>query len=161
MSRMSRFLCLLVLLYGCKDRPPPRSVPINDTTRVLQIALQTALLEYKLPEIGSLFRGHLLNDSIFVATDSLPRRFFPATPDTIKFEFGSRQEFIDRLRNVHDTLKPNYLYVCCFERSDSGYSISIQSRSIVKFGGGGSTLIDVIKQGDSVVLKQYMSGSIN
>ena len=158
---MSRFLFLLALLLGCKDQHPQRPGPKSDTTMVLQVALQTAFMEHKLPETSSLYRGHLFSDSIFVVTDSLPRRFFPDALDTIKFEFGSHQQFIDRLRNIHDTLKPNYLYVCCLERSDSGYSISIQSRSIVRFGGGGSTLIDVIKQGDSMVLRHFMSGSIN
>jgi len=57
--------------------------------------------------------------------------------------------------------QPNYLYMCCFEKMGSVYSVSIQSRSPVRFGEGGSTEIDIVKRGDSMVVKQYFSNSIN
>jgi hypothetical protein len=161
MAKLLGVLFLAIFLEACERYSRTVSAPPNDTAKVLQLALRTAFLDYKLPEIGPLFRGGLFNDSVFVVTDSFPRRLLPATLDTIKFKFGSYEDVTSLLRRVHDSLKPNYLYICCFEKMDSVYSVSIQSRSPVRFGGGGSTEIDIVKRGDSMVVKQYSSNSIN
>lgn len=160
-GRLFSVLVLFMFLYGCKSDAVPKPDRPNDTVRVMQLALRTALLEHKLPEISPLFRGNLLHDSILVVTDSFPRRLLPATLDVLKFKFVSRQQVADQMRKVHDTLQANYLYVCCFEKADSIYSVSIQSRSDLPFGGGGSTYIDVVKRGDSMAVKHYASNSIN
>jgi len=106
---------------GADSRPP------NDTAKVLQIALRAALLEHKLPEISPLFLGNFFNDSILVDIDSFPKRLLPAALDTIKFKFANHPQIADMERSNPDSLKPNYLYLCCFEITDCSYSDSIQS----------------------------------
>lgn len=161
MAKKLGVLFLVVFHCGCKSHPITVPDHLNDTAKVMQLALRTALLEYKLPEISPLHLGNLFNDSIFVVTDSFPRRLLPATLDKIKFKFGSHQQFMSEIGSVDDSLKPNYLYICCFGKEDSIYSVSIQSRSCLPFGGGGSTFIDIIQWGDSTAVKHYSSNSIN
>ena len=120
-----------------------------------------SFLEHKLPEISPLLRGNYFNDSVLVDIDSFPKRLLPATWDTIKFKFASHPQIADMERRIADSLKPNYLYICCFEKTDSSYSVSIQSRSVVAFGGGGSVYVDIVKRGDSFIIKHTLSNSIN
>lgn len=160
MSKIVSVIFLVVLLDGCGSRIHLAPDLQNDTAKVMQLALKTALLDYKLPDTSPLFRGHIFHDSILVVTDSFPGRLLPETLGTLNFKFVSHQQFAG-LRNVHDSSKPNFLYVCCFEKVDSGYSVFIASFSDVRFGGGGSTLIDIVKRGDSLAVKHYSSSSIN
>jgi len=98
---------------------------------------------------------------LLVDIDSFPMRLLPAALDTIKFKFGRYQQVAETLRNIADSLKPNYLYICCFQKVDSVYSVSVQSRSFVPFGGGGSMFIDIVKRSDSLIAKNTSGNSIN
>jgi hypothetical protein len=149
------------MLVGCKGASVQMTIPDNDTAKVLQVALRTAFFERKLPETGPLFAGNLFNDSILVDIDSFSKRLLPARLDTLKFKFGSYPQISALLSHIADSLKPNYLYICCFERTDSIYSVSVQSRSDVKFGGGGSMGIDIIKRADSFIVEHTYGNSIN
>lgn len=161
MPKILNVIFLVVFLAGCKNHARPAPGLANDTVKVMQLALRSALLDYKLPEISPLFTGHLFHDSILVVTDSFPGRLLPVTLGTLNFKFVSHQQVAKLMRTVADTSKPNFLYICCFEKVDSVYSVFIASRSDVPLGGGGSTLIDVVNRGDSLVVKHYSSNSIN
>ena len=152
---------LVILCAACKCRSAQIIVPANDTAKVLQIALRFALLEHKLPEISPLLQGNYFNDSILVDIDSFPKLLLPATLDTIKFKFANHPQIADMERRIPDSLKPNYLYICCFEKADSSYSVSIQSRSVVAFGGGGLVYVDIVKRGDSFIITHTSGNSIN
>jgi hypothetical protein len=161
MIKLYGHLLLVILFVGCKCRSAQIVSPANDTTKALQLALRTALLEYKLPEISPLFRGNLFEDSILVDIDSFPKRLLPAALDTIKFKFGSYRQITDLIGKITDSSRPNYLFVCCFQKMDSVYSVSVQSRSDVRFGGGGAMDVEIIKRGDSFVVKHAWGNSIN
>jgi hypothetical protein len=70
MVKVYGVLFLMILFTGCKYRSAQPVIPANDTAKVLQLALRTALVEHKLPEISPLFRGdslivkHVWSDSI-------------------------------------------------------------------------------------------------
>jgi hypothetical protein len=160
-TRIWLFLFPLVFLGECKsttlqfpDRP-------NDTANVVQLALRTALFQHRLPEISSLFEGDYSKDSVFVVVDSFPHRLLPTTLNAINFKFGSYREVTGQLREKGIADKRNYLYICCFSKKDSVYSVSIQNRSCVPFGGGGATIIDIVKRSDSMIVQHYSSHSIN
>lgn len=150
-----------ILCGGCKCRSAQVIVRANDTVKVLQIALRAVFVEHKLPEIGPLFCGSYFNDSVLVDIDSFPKRLLPATLGKIKFKFVSHPQISDLERRIADSLKPNYLYICCFEKIDSSYSVSIQSRSVLAFGGGGSVYVDIVKRGDSFIITHTSGNSIN
>ena len=154
-------LFLILSFAGCKYRSTQTMVLASDTVEVFQLALRAALIEHELPEINSLFRSDLFRDSVLVDVDSFPKRLFPATLGRIKFKFGSYQQIADQLGKVPDSSKPNYLYLCCFQKVDSIYSVSVQSRSDIRFGGGGSMYAEIVKRDDSLVVKHVASNSIN
>ncbi len=160
-TRIWLFLFPLVFLGACKGTALQIPDRANDTANVLQLALRTALFQHKLPDISSLFEGDYSKDSVFVVVDSFPHRLLPPTLNAINFKFGSYREVTAQLRDKGIAGKRNYLYICCFSKKDSVYSVSIQSRSCVPFGGGGATLIDIVKRGDSMMVHHYSSSSIN
>jgi len=59
----------------------------------------------------------------------------------------------------HDV--PNYLCISQFEKSDTGYYIQIQNLSALPFGGGGSLGLYFKKAGDTLMIVNKVSSSIN
>jgi hypothetical protein len=161
MTKLYGIFFLGALIVGCNDSSIHLPVLENDTAKVLQIALRNAFFERKLSESPALFRSNLFHDSILIDTDSFPKRLLPLTLDTLKFKFESYPQISGLLSNVADSLKPNYLYICCLERHDSVFSVLIMSRSTVNFGGGGGLYIEIVKRADSFIVKYTLGNSIN
>ena len=59
----------------------------------------------------------------------------------------------------HDV--PNYLCISRFEKNDTGYYVQVQNLSALPFGGGGSLGLYFKKVGDSLIIADKASGSIN
>ena len=155
------FLVLFTWFLECKNKPIKITKPINDTAEIINLAIRTAFYHENLPEISSLYLGNLFNDSILVQTDSLPIRLFPTGLDSMKFKYLNENQ-ITRLRHSYNISEfPNYLYICCLEKSDTSYYISVQSRSCAPFGGGGSIEINIGKRQDSLFVIHHSSNSIN
>jgi len=133
----------------------------NDTAEAVKFAIRTAFYHESLPEITALFRGNLFNDSILVETDSLPTGLLPTELDTLRFKIINKNQVAILKKSFSDSTLPNYLYICCFEREDSTYNVSIQSRCFYPFGGGGSIYFTILKSGDSLIVKDRSTGSIN
>jgi hypothetical protein len=161
---MKHFFAILFLIYifsGCRAKPTRPPNPVNDTTQIINFAILTALINKDLGDIDPLFRGKLFNDSILIAADSLPLRLLPAGLAPLKFKFFDLHQ-IAFLKHKYDSLLlPNYLFLCCFKKLDSTYSISVQSRSLVPFGGGGSIEINIGRKGDSLFVIDRSGNSIN
>jgi hypothetical protein len=123
-------LLIIFLLFpwsiGCRNKPAKVIEPINETKEVIKLALGTAFYHGNLPEISSLYRGKLFNDSILLQIDSFPVRLLPTDLLGLKFKIFNANQ-IARLKQSYQPWElPNYLFICCLERTDTSYSIYLQ-----------------------------------
>ena len=153
---------ILIILVSCEDPKTDLANITTDTTKVLELAIRTAFYRHNLPDIGPLMRQYRFKDSILFTSDSLPLSSLPLTLDSLKFKILSKSQicfFINADSNI--SILPNYLYVGHFEKSDTGYYINIQSRSCLRYGGGGSIGIYIAKDKDSFIVRETHSTSLN
>ena len=133
----------------------------SDTTSVLELAIRAAFYHQNLPSIDPLKKRYHFGDSILFTSDALPLSILPKTIDSIKFKILTRNEIFLLIQTESDLHKiPNYLNIGAFEKSDTGYYVSVASLSL-GFGGGGQIGIYIAKQNDSFLVKRKMSSSIN
>jgi hypothetical protein len=153
---------MLICLLSCNSPKPEVIQSKNDTAKVLELAIRTAFYHEQLPEISPLKKEFHFNDSILFTTGSLPLTALPSSIDSINFKILSRNQICSIIKadsNISEP--PNYLYINTFEKSDTGYYVSIQSLSCLPYGGGGSIGIYISKDKDSFFVKKRMSSSIN
>jgi hypothetical protein len=126
----------------------------NDTTMLFHIALKTAFYHGILPGIESLRK----TDSIVITGDSSYLKLIPNTVDTFNFKIVDQKNVCSFL---NDSTKNNYLFIQGLEKLDSTYYLNIQNLSCKKFAGGGSIGLYLLKVGDSFIVKNHTSSSIN
>ena len=155
-------ILIVCLIFSCSDNGERVGQNINDTTEVIKFAIQTALSRHRLPEVGALKQGNLIDNSIFLSADSLPDRLIPSSIDTLKFKLVKRSQICSLITHMNDSISsPNFLDISHFEKNDSCYNVYIQSLSCIPYGGGGSLGINIFKKGDSLKAHIFGSWSIN
>ncbi|MBS1511611.1 MAG: hypothetical protein JST86_12265 [Bacteroidetes bacterium] len=157
------FIFLLLLLSSCENlATKPITQSKSDTTLVLDLALRTAFYHENLPGISPLKRHYRYGDSILFSSETLPLSALPQSSDTINFKILNRKEIISLTQSENDLSKlPNYLNIGAFEKSDTGYYVSVESLSTVDFGGGGVIGIYIKKEKDSLIVVKKMSSNLN
>lgn len=158
------YLMLQELSCNTLETDSHSSPAIGDTTRVLVLAIRTAFYHGNLPEIYTLYSSRQFNDSIWFTSDSLPLSILPKKVDSINFKILKKDQ-IRKMLTVGNTdtttQKTNFLLISAFEKNDTGYYVIVESRSCLKFGGGGSFGLEIKKEKDSFIVKSIMSSSIN
>ena len=149
-------------MASCKS-PNAKSIqPKSDTTKVLELAIRTAFYHQNLPGMDPLFYPYHFKDSILFSTDSLSLTTLPISLDSINFKILTSKQICTMIKADSSISElPNYLYLRAFEKSDTGYYVSVQSLSCLPYGGGGSIGIYISKDKDSFVVKYKTSSSIN
>jgi hypothetical protein len=156
------FCTLIISLVSCKSPTLKVVQPKNDTTKILELAIRTAFYHESLPSCDRLKDDYRFKDSILFTTDSLPLESLPISIDTMKFKILPKDQICLMIRadsNMEQV--PNYLCIRTFEKNDTGYYLSIQSLSCLSFGGGGGIGMHIIQEGDSFIVKDRTTFSIN
>ena len=156
------FFLFLIVLACCKSSKPKVIQSKGDTTKVLELAIKTAFYNQNLPGMGPLFYSYHFKDSILFTTDSFSLTILPLSLDSFNFKVLPRKQICTMIKADSNISKlPNYLYLGAFEKSDTGYYVSVQSRSCLPFGGGGSIGLYISKEKDTFIVKYKTSSSIN
>ena len=154
---------LMVVIFSCRslDTQPTTKIK-SDTAAVLELAIRTAFYHENLPSIDPLKKRYHFGDSILFSSGTLPLSILPKTIDSLNFKILSQKEIFLLVVTESNLSKiPNYLNIGAFEKSDSGYYVSVQSLNCLNFGGGGKIGIYITKQNDSFIVKRKMSSNIN
>ena len=158
-----KIICITFIvmnIFSCRslDTKPISEIK-NDTTLVLDLALRTAFFHDNLPNIQPLKKP---GDSILFSSDILPLSVLPRASDTRNFKILSRKEIMLLMQIESDLNKiPNYLNISAFEKSETGYYVSVQSLHCLNFGGGGQIGLYIVKTKESFLVVNKMSSNIN
>ena len=153
---------LVFILVSCKNSIAKVVENQSDTSKVIELAIRTAFYHQNLPGISSLKKNYHFKDSILFTSDSLSLFFLPQSVDSINFKILPKRQICSLFTTEGDLNKvPNYLYIDTFEKSDTGYYVSLESLNCFPFSGGGKIGIYITKEKDSFIVKNKMSSSIN
>ncbi|MEO6719613.1 MAG: hypothetical protein ABIN67_04565 [Ferruginibacter sp.] len=162
-SKIIYITFILVNIFSCRGVDTKLTTEItSDTTLVLDLALRTAFIHDNLPSIDALRKQYHFGDSILFSSDTLPLSILPRASDTINFKILSHKEIVLLMQTESNLNKiPNYLNIGAFEKSDTGYYVSVQSLNCLDFGGGGQIGLYIVKAKDSFLVVNKMSSNIN
>lgn len=147
----------LLLLFSCKGREDYKDNNA-DMRAVLKLALKTAFFHDNLPGADALLK----KKSILITADSVYLKLIPLSYDTINFRIIDRIQVCGLLKKDNTNNNSTYLLISKIEKtSDSLYYVNIQNRSCNTFGGSGSIGVHIAKRGDSLMVREYTSSSIN
>lgn len=155
-------LLLLVSLCSCGTRSTTADKSVSDTTIVLNTALKQATSIEFMPDVSALRRPSKFGDTILLTCEPLPLEILPTKSGNDIFKVLPKQTIYRILTGEsyrHDI--PNYLCVSQFEKNDTGYYVQVQNLSALPFGGGGSLGLYFKKVGDSLLIIDKASSSIN
>jgi len=161
-SRLLILLLFLFFLFSCDTQPTTADKPVSDTTIVLNAALNHATSIEFMPEASALRRPSKFGDTILLTCEPLPLDILPTKSGNEIFKVLPKQTIYRMLTGEsyrHDV--PNYLCISQFEKNDTGYYVQVQNVSALPFGGGGSLGLYFKKVGDSLIIANKASSSIN
>src|SRR6185369_13066399 len=116
-----------------------KSIIANDTTAVLNIVFDTAFSRGNLTEIPNLQRNSPFGDTVvfIMDTSKFSEHFYSLFPADIigtKYKFLSRTQICAQAidKSFKDSsLFPNFLELLKFEKTDTGYSVFLQSTCVM------------------------------
>jgi len=154
------FLCCLI--GACVNKAPLNSRrQTGDTTAVIELALRTAFIKSRLPNIDALKKPYHHGDSILFTSAKNLLALLPRSVDTLKFAVLTPQQIMEPVLRESDSRRfPNYLNLETFEKTLSGYYVSLRNQS-TGFGGGGQIGIYIEKRDDSLTVIKTQSSNIN
>ena len=115
-SILALFL-FLSIVFACRNVSKNDSKVTSDTTKMIEIAVRTALNRRYMPSSQDLFYQYHYKDSILFCSDSLASYFLPLSVDSFKFKILSEREIMAMLKKDSAIkMLPNYLVLSCFEK---------------------------------------------
>jgi hypothetical protein len=160
-----RHLCyncfLFVLLLSCQDKATSSNRSLNDTARIIEIALQEGTSVKYMPSVSPLFTKYRFGDSILLTSSVLPLHVLSSEASDRVFKIMSQQEICSNINEDSSLAVPNYLIISRLVKSDHGYYTQVQSLSCRPYGGGGSLGLYFRKVKDSLIVVDRKSWSIN
>jgi hypothetical protein len=162
MKKLKLWCFAIISFCSCRNASPEHVKPVSDTIKVLELAIRTAFYHDNLPDLSSLKQPYYFKDSILVTSKNLPISILPQTIDSFKFKIltKSKIDSLSKLKNNFGKL-PNYLCVRSLERSDTSFYVILTSESMLPLSGGGSISITILKDKDSLIVKNISASSIN
>ncbi len=159
--RVVLYSVLLLFVFACQNNAQNLTLPISDTAKVLQIALQEGVSDRYMPSTSALKRRFKFSDSIFLTSEVVPLKLLPLSISEQQFKLVPIKEICSVIRGYGMEKEPNYLIVKRFDKNDSGYYVQLQNLSCRPYGGSGSLGIYFKKVKDSFVFVYRSSTSIN
>src|SRR5690606_1543460 len=153
---------LLLTLWSCKHQQDHSVPPVNDTTLVLNQALDNAISARIMPDADALTQSVHFKDSILLTSKVSFLALSKVSVAGQKFKVMEEQKILSALEADSNNVNlPNYLIVSQFEKNDSGFYVQVQNLSGLPYGGGGALEMYFVKKGDSLINVKSSASSIN
>ena len=117
-----------VILISCNGKAPNVSSPLNDTTEIIRILIDSTINLPRLSDINRLYKNNPFNRSIIINSDSA---IYQRLPSTYKFKLLTLDRICDLAKQYNDSSDfPNYLEFGVWKNSDSVYHASVKNMRI-------------------------------
>ena len=153
-------ILLMLLSFSCKQGDKTdRIESISDTTFILRKAVAMGADGAHMPGASPL--GQQGCNSFFLTSSSLPLKYLREDGALKNFIIISVDSVCSRILAEGNPRRRNYLNVREIEKSDTGYYVQMASLACEHFAGGGVLSLYFKKFGDSLVIVNQGSSSIN
>ena len=132
-TKLILFISTVVFL-SCQSNHQKTNIvkDINDTSRVLRILLDSAIIGHHIPDKSHLYKNNPFGDSIILADDSILKIFLPQV-DTLKFKLLTRDQICHLATINQDTFNffPNFLILQHFKKNQSTYTVTLRNTCVI------------------------------
>jgi hypothetical protein len=153
---------VLTFLLSCKHTiEKPIIAALSDTAQILQIAVAEGISLRYMPHASSLY-STTSSDTVFITSNVLPLRLLPTESGSTHFLVLQKADICSQIGQRDISELPRYfLEVRAFEKSDTGYYVSLRAIGCSMYSSGGSLGLYFQKSSNSYIVVDRSSGSIN
>lgn len=151
---MRSLLVLLLIVTACTEKSSKQTSSAADTTKVIEVALKTVLVE-SFPDMDGVKRKSSFNDTLFLTTSLFPLTYLPASVDSFRFKVLPDSLVCSVIKSDTASIElPNFLRLQAFEKTDTDYLVRFESVDCVPSPSrDGSVSLRILKSKDKFVFK--------